>query len=185
MSSDDLTTELTLPNGKSYEQPLGLFINNEFQKPVSNKETIEVFNPSNDKVITSVHAADEKDIDNAVAAARAAFEGPWSELSATARGDHLRRLSDLIFRDRELLAAIDAWDNGKTYEVALTVDLDESYNVFKYYAGFADKIYGKTIETDPTKFAYVRQEPLGVCGQIIPWWVAVLSAIFSRYPIIG
>ena len=179
MSSDDSTAKLTLPNGKSYEQPLGLFINNEFQSPVSNKEKIEVFDPSNNKVITSVQAADGKDVDKAVAAARAAFEGPWSELSATARGDLIRKLSDLIYRDRELLAAIDAWDNGKTYEVALTVDMDEAHNVFKYYAGFADKIFGKTIETDPAKFAYVLHEPLGVCGQIIPWWVLIMAVMFS------
>ena len=169
MASDDLTTKLTLPNGKSYDQPIGLFINNKFERPVSNTAKIEVFDPSNNHVITSVLAADEKDIDKAVEAARAAFEGPWSELSATARGDQLLKLASLINRDRELLAAIDAWDNGKTYEVALTVDLDEAYNVFKYYAGFADKIFGRTIETDPAKFAYVLQEPLGVCGQIIPW----------------
>lgn len=49
------------------------------------------------------------------------------------------------------------------------MDLDESYNVFRYYAGFADKIFGRTIETDGNKLAYVRQEPLGVCAQIIPW----------------
>jgi aldehyde dehydrogenase (NAD+) len=55
------------------------------------------------------------------------------------------------------------------YSAALTGDLDESYNVFRYYAGAADKIMGRTIETTPAKLAYVLQEPLGVCGQIIPW----------------
>lgn len=57
---------------------------------------------------------------------------------------------------------------SKTYISALTADLDESYNVFRYYAGAADKISGSTIETSPVKFAYVLQEPLGVCGQITP-----------------
>lgn len=159
---------LTLPNGRKYEQPLGLFINNEFEAS-SGSDTIEVLDPSNNRKIDSVLAATEADVDKAVNAARAAFQGPWSELSATARGDFLRKLADLIDRDKELLAAIDAWDNGKPYEVAVTGDLDESYNVFKYYAGFADKIFGNVIETDPKKLAYVRQEPLGVCGQIIPW----------------
>lgn len=57
----------------------------------------------------------------------------------------------------------------KSYMYALTVDMDESCNVFRYYAGAADKICGSTIETSPSKLAYVLQEPLGVCGQIIPW----------------
>jgi aldehyde dehydrogenase (NAD+) len=55
------------------------------------------------------------------------------------------------------------------FSACLAGDLDESYNVFRYYAGAADKISGKTIETSPAKLAYVLQEPLGVCGQIIPW----------------
>ncbi len=57
----------------------------------------------------------------------------------------------------------------ETYQDALTIDIDEVYTVFKYYGGFADKIYGHTIETDPKKMAFTLREPLGVCGQIIPW----------------
>jgi acyl-CoA reductase-like NAD-dependent aldehyde dehydrogenase len=56
------------------------------------------------------------------------------------------------------------------YTAALNIDLDEAWNVFRYYAGAADKITGQTIETSPAKLAYVMQEPLGVCGQIIPWY---------------
>lgn len=62
-----------------------------------------------------------------------------------------------------------SFDNGKPYTVALGEDLGESIGVFRYYAGTADKISGRTIETSPAKLAYVLQEPLGVCGQIIPW----------------
>ena len=101
--------------------------------------------------------------------ARNAFEGPWSDLTPVERADFLFKLATLIDRDRKLIAAIDAFDSGKPYQVALDVDLDESYNVFKYYAGWADKIDGKTIETSSLKLAYTVQEPLGVCGQIIPW----------------
>ena len=85
------------------------------------------------------------------------------------RAKYVFKLAELIDRDRELLAAIDAHDSGKPYSVALEADLDESYNVFQYYAGWSDKIYGKTIETSAAKLAYTLQEPLGVCGQIIPW----------------
>jgi aldehyde dehydrogenase (NAD(P)+) len=109
------------------------------------------------------------DVDEAVEAAHKAFQGPWSEFTPAQRGDVLLKLASLIDRDRKLIAAIDAYDCGKPYSVALEADLDESYNVFKYYAGWADKIYGDTIDTSPTKLAYTLQEPLGVCGQIIPW----------------
>ncbi|KAL9092441.1 MAG: hypothetical protein Q9159_000788 [Coniocarpon cinnabarinum] len=169
-----LVDTLTLPNGVSYEQPTGLFIDNEFVKPSNSEENIEVTNNQ----IVSVHAASEHDVDIAVRAARKAFQGEWSQLSATARGDHLRKLADLIDRDKELLAAIDAWDN------ALTGDVDETYNVFKYYAGFADKIFGKTIETDPNKLAYVRHEPLGVCAQIVPWNFPIMMLAWKVAPAI-
>lgn len=80
-------------------------------------------------------------------AARKAFNGPWSDLTPVERGDYLYKLATLIDRDRALIAAIDAFDCGKPFPVALEADLDESYNVFKYYAGWADKIDGKTIDT--------------------------------------
>lgn len=109
-------------------------------------------------------------VDKAVASARAAFEDPaWCEIAASERGGFLYKLAELINRDRQLLASIDSFDNGKTYASAMAVDLEESYQVFRYYAGAADKISGSTIETSPAKLAYVLQEPLGVCGQIIPW----------------
>lgn len=130
-------------------------------------------NRTSEKII-ALQGASETDIDNAVAAARTAFEGPWSDLAAVERGDFLYRIAELLQRDKELLAAIEAFDNGKPYSVALAEDLGESYNVFKYYAGAADKISGRTIETSPAKLAYVLQEPLGVCGQIIPWYVGIL-----------
>ena len=85
------------------------------------------------------------------------------------RAKYVFKLAELIDRDRELLAAIDAHDCGKPYSVALEADLDESYNVFHFYAGWSDKIYSKTIETSAAKLAYTLQESLGVCSQIISW----------------
>ena len=69
----------------------------------------------------------------------------------------------------ETLATIDTWDNGKPYNDSLNIDLAEAGEVFKYYGGWADKIYGQVIDTSPAKFAYTLKEPIGVCGQIIPW----------------
>ncbi|KAF4440188.1 aldehyde dehydrogenase [Fusarium acutatum] len=161
------TTSITLPNGKKYDQPTGLFINNEYVA-ASGDEFI-VTNPVTEEEVIKLKGASKEDVDKAVQAARKAFEGEWSELAAVDRGAFLYKLADLIDRDRELIAAIDAFDNGKPFSACLAGDLDESYNVFRYYAGAADKISGKTIETSPAKLAYVLQEPLGVCGQIIPW----------------
>ncbi|KAJ4257738.1 hypothetical protein NW757_003364 [Fusarium falciforme] len=161
------TVEISLPNGLKYKQPTDLFIDNKFVDATGDDFT--VYNPATDEKIITIKGASEKDVDKAVDAARRAFEGEWSELAAVDRGAILYKIAELIDRDRKLLASIDAFDNGKTYTAALEGDLDESYNVFRYYAGAADKITGRTIETSPAKLAYVLQEPLGVCGQIIPW----------------
>ncbi|KAJ4156178.1 hypothetical protein NW754_007802 [Fusarium falciforme] len=163
------TIPITLPNGVKYDQPTGLFIDNSFVRGAGDK--FQVINPTTEEAILELQGASHDDIDKAVAAARRAFQGPWSELAAIDRGSFLYKIAELIDRDRELIAAIDAFDNGKTFSSALSGDLDESYNVFRYYAGAADKITGQTIETSPAKLAYVVQEPLGVCAQIIPWYV--------------
>ncbi|KAH8173718.1 aldehyde dehydrogenase family protein [Sarocladium implicatum] len=159
--------EITLPNGVKYAQPTGLFVNNKFVN--GNGEAFTVFNPTTEKEIVSLTGASSSDVDNAVAAARRGFEGKWSDLSAAERGDLLFKLASLIERDQELLAGIDALDNGKPFTAALDLDISASLRVFRYYAGAADKMSGSTIETSPNKLAYVLREPLGVCGQIIPW----------------
>ncbi|KAH7347577.1 aldehyde dehydrogenase domain-containing protein [Plectosphaerella cucumerina] len=159
--------DITLPNGLKYTQPTGLFIDNEFV--AAKGESFSIVNPTTDDEILTLQGASEADVDTAVAAARRAFEGEWSELAAVDRGAFLYKIADLLERDSELLASIESFDNGKPYSVALAEDLGESIGVFRYYAGAADKISGKTIETSPAKLAYVLQEPLGVCGQIIPW----------------
>ncbi|CAG8190746.1 unnamed protein product [Penicillium olsonii] len=143
-----LSTRVSLPTGQTYTQPIGLFIDNRFV--AGSGSTVNVVNPATEEFLLSFRGANEADVDKAVAAARAAFEGPWSEIAAAE-------------------PAIDTLDNGKAFSAALGEDLEESYQVFKYYGGAADKISGDTIETSPAKLAYVLREPLGVCGQIIPW----------------
>ncbi len=78
-------------------------------------------------------------------------------------------LASLVDKHAETLATIETWDNGKPYTVALTEDVAEVSGTLRYYAGYADKIHGQVINTSPDKFAYTLREPLGVCGQIIPW----------------
>ena len=106
----------------------------------------------------------------AVSAARAALHNPsWRDLPATDRSRLLLKLADLVDAHAETLATIETWDNGKPYSVALSDDVPETAGCLRYYGGYADKIHGQVIETSPAKFAYTLREPIGVCGQIIPW----------------
>ncbi|PYH48330.1 aldehyde dehydrogenase family protein [Aspergillus saccharolyticus JOP 1030-1] len=162
----DLFTTIETPLVK-YEQPLGLFINNEWVKGVEGK-TFETINPSTEKPIVSVHEATEKDVDLAVAAARKAFEGSWGHVHPHQRGRYLVKLADLFERDLDILTAIEALDNGKSVSMARG-DVTAAAKCLRYYGGWADKVHGQTIDTNNETFAYTRHEPIGVCGQIIPW----------------
>ena len=108
------------------------------------------------------------DVDLAVAAARKALNGVWAETLPSARGQMLAKLADLFDEHIDTLAAIEALDNGKALSMA-KVDVGLSSGCLRYYGGWADKIHGKVIDTDPETFNYTRHEPVGVCGQIIPW----------------
>ncbi|KAK4123797.1 aldehyde dehydrogenase [Parathielavia appendiculata] len=164
-----MEVELTAPNGRKWTQPLGLFINNEFVKS-SNGQKIASINPTTEEEICSVFAATADDVDTAVTAARKAFkDSSWKSLSGTERGALMTKLADLIAHHAETLATIECLDNGKPYAVALRENVTEVVNVLKYYAGYADKNFGQVIDVGPAKLAYTVKEPLGVCGQIIPW----------------
>ncbi|KAF0318263.1 aldehyde dehydrogenase [Colletotrichum asianum] len=162
-----LSVELKTPVTGAYTQPTGLFINNEWVEGVD-KQTFEVINPSTEEVICSVHEATEKDVDIAVAAARKAFEGVWAETTPNQRSLYLLKLADLAEKNAELLAAVESLDNGKSISMAKG-DVGAVVGCLRYYGGWADKIEGKTIDVAPDMFHYTRPEPIGVCGQIIPW----------------
>jgi aldehyde dehydrogenase (NAD+) len=134
------------------------FINNEFVPAVDGK-TIEVINPSTEEVLTSVQEATEKDIDIAVAAARKAFEGPWSKVTPQDRGKFLVRLSELVEKNLNLLSSVESLDNGKSLGLAKG-DVGAVAGCLRYYGGWADKIEGKVIDTTPDNFNYTKQEPV-------------------------
>merc|ERR1712225_223769 len=148
-------------------QPTGLFINNEWVKGVDGK-TFETINPATEEVICSVSEATEKDVDIAVAAASKAFEGTWRKETPENRGKLLVKLADLIEKNLDLIAAVESLDNGKALGMAKG-DIGMVAGCLRYYGGWADKIEGKVIDTNQDTFTYTRQEPIGVCGQIIPW----------------
>ena len=135
------------------------FINNEFVKGVDGK-TFETINPSNEKVIGAVHEATEKDVDVAVSVARKTFEGTWRQVTPDQRGRYLVNLADLFEKNLDQLAAIESLDNGKAFSMA-KVDVGMCAGCLRYYGGWADKIEGKVIETNPDTFSYTKQEPVG------------------------
>jgi len=149
----------------------GLFINNEFRDSVDSNERIDVVNPATEQVLCSVVAASEKDINEAVAAARNAFNSTWGKnVTGWERARLLHKLADLMERDAQELAELESLDNGKPVRIARDFDIGDSVQCLRYYAGWADKITGQTLEVDnKTKFAFTRHDPIGVCGQIIPW----------------
>jgi aldehyde dehydrogenase (NAD+) len=161
-----LTQKIETPS-ITYEQPIGLYIDGKWVKGKEGK-TFETINPTNEKPIVSVHEAGPDDVDLAVAAARKALNGVWAETLPSARGQMLAKLADLFDEHIDTLAAIEALDNGKALSMA-KVDVGLSSGCLRYYGGWADKIHGKVIDTDPETFNYTRHEPVGVCGQIIPW----------------
>ncbi|KAH8727464.1 aldehyde dehydrogenase [Phaeosphaeriaceae sp. PMI808] len=173
---------LTAPNNTKVTLPTGLFINNEFVKSSSGAKITSI-NPSDESVIAEVEAASAEDVDRAVKAARAALSSPeWGGISNTERGYLIYKLADIIEEHKEVLATLEAWDNGKAYSIALNDDLGESVAVLRYYAGWADKIHGQTIPTTPQKLAYTIKQPIGVCAQIIPWNFPLMMAAWKLGP---
>ena len=114
-----------------------------------------------------------------MAAARKAFEeGPWPKFTPTERGRLLFKLADLIERDLDTIASVESLDNGKSITLSKG-DLGAVLGTLRYYGGWADKIHGKVIETKPDMFNVIRHEPIGVCGQIIPWNFPLLMVSIS------
>ena len=161
----------------------GLFIGNAFVPSIS-RRTFDVEDPSTGEIICCVAESDAADVEVAVQAAERAFEigSEWRTMDASFRGELLYRLADLVERDREFLAALETRDNGKPYSDSFNVDLALVIKCFRYYAGWCDKIQGKTIPIDGPYFCYTRHEPIGIVGQIIPWNFPALMCAWKLAP---
>jgi aldehyde dehydrogenase (NAD+) len=158
-----------------------LLINNRWVSSESGK-TFATINPSTGEEICQVAEADAADVDKAVKAARAAFEGPWRKMRASERGRLLYRLADLIEANADELARLETLDNGKPLSIAKAVDVAKTVACYRYFAGWADKVQGKTIPIDGDFFCYTRHEPIGVVGQIIPWNYPMLMQSWKLAP---
>jgi aldehyde dehydrogenase (NAD+) len=171
-----------LPEQKVKIGQTQLLINNEWVESASGKR-FETINPATGEAICNVAEADAADVDKAVQAARAAFRhGEWSKISATKRGELLYKLADLIEQNIDELARLESLDNGKPLNDSLHADLPLVIACYRYYAGWADKVQGKTIPINGPYFCYTRHEPVGVVGQIIPWNFPLLMQAWKLAP---
>jgi phenylacetaldehyde dehydrogenase len=140
--------------------------------PQGDRESYAVIEPSTGGVITHIPLGTTADLDRAVEAARKQFDGgPWRRLKPLERERLLHRLADLIEANATELAEIESIDVGKSVANARDVDIQGTIDTFRYFAGWASKLHGRTVEPSlPGNYvAYTRKEPIGVVGVIVPW----------------
>jgi aldehyde dehydrogenase (NAD+) len=143
------------------------FIGNKWVAPAVG-ETIAVLDPSDGQVFAELARGNAADIDRAVAAARAAYEGSWGHMSAAERGRILARLSMLIAACHDEIAQLEARDTGKPLKQA-RADAAGIARYFEFYAGAADKLHGETLPYQTGYTVLTIREPHGVTGHIVPW----------------
>jgi phenylacetaldehyde dehydrogenase len=167
--------------------PRQLFINGQFVDAASGR-TFETPNPATGETLAHVAEGDAEDINRAVAAARAAFDGPWSRMTPSERGKIVWKVGDLLLEHVEEFAQLESLDNGKPYVIAKAADVPLAADLFHYMAGWATKIEGNTINISVPYMpganfhSYTLREPIGVVGQIIPWNFPLLMAAWKLGP---
>jgi acyl-CoA reductase-like NAD-dependent aldehyde dehydrogenase len=146
--------------------------------------TFATLDPASGREIAQVPQAGPQDVGRAVAVAREAFEtGPWHTLAPSERGRLIGALADAVEAHAEELAQIESLDNGKPVKLAQYVDVAGTVAHLRYFAGWPTKIEGAVLPvTAPQMLCYTRREPVGVCGQIVPWNFPLLMAAWKIAP---
>src|SRR5258707_12549148 len=168
---------------KAKVSPGKLLINGQWT--AGSGKAFDTINPATGEVLTQLAEASTQDVDQAVAAARKAFDdlaGPWRKMSASERGKVLWRIADLIEKNIDELAELETLDNGKPIFESRYVDMPMVADVFRYFAGWATKIHGETVNTFNNSFTYALREPLGVVGAIVAWNFPLLLASWKLGP---
>jgi len=170
------------------DKPRKMLINGKWVNAASGK-TFPTYNPATGDVLAQVSEGDRADIDDAVKAARKAFDhGPWRRMTASERGRLIWKLADLLEQHTEEFGYLESLDNGKPLAIAKAADVPLAVDMFRYMAGWTTKIEGNTIPlsvpyTPGAKYlAYTLREPVGVVGQIIPWNFPLLMAAWKLGP---
>ena len=167
------------------DTPTGLLIDGRWRL-ATGEATIGDLNPTTEEKLADVAAASPADVEAAVGAARAQIDGEWGALPGCARGQLLNRIADLVERDAEKLATLEALDIGKPIAQPSMLDVPNAIATFRHFAGWADKITGDSIPTAgyfgrPTH-SYTVREPVGVIGAIIPWNTPLMIAAWKLAP---
>ncbi|MCX6103920.1 MAG: aldehyde dehydrogenase family protein [Proteobacteria bacterium] len=142
----------------------------------------EIIDPGNGELLGTVPESNREDVILAIEAAREAFDkGPWKTTTALDRGKFLFKISDLIRREAKRLAELEVKNCGKPLAEA-EYDVNDAANCFEFYGGLATKIHGETMSVPANSMSFVVREPLGVCGQIIPWNFPLLMSAWKLAP---
>ncbi len=158
-----------------------LLIENQWVDPVEGG-SFETYNPATGEAIARVASGTAADVDKAVKAARRALEhGPWGTMDAAERGRLMDELADRVERHSAELAALESLNGGKTIGDSQG-DLVGVVNTLRYYAGWADKIEGRTVPVRGNFLSYTLRQPVGVVGQIIPWNFPLLMLAWKWGP---
>lgn len=157
----------------SINKQYDLFINGEWQKPLS-KKYFDTINPATEEKLSEVASANAADVNKAVVAARTAYEKVWKKMPAKERAKYIFRIARMVQEKARELAIIETLDGGKPIRESRDFDVPTAANHFFYYAGWADKL--------EYAFPNRKAESLGVAGQIIPWNFPLLMAAWKIAP---
>jgi len=177
------------PNWRDRAQALQLhtqaFINGRYTDAASGA-TFDCINPATGETLAQVAACDARDIDAAVAAARAAFRsGCWAHQPPAVRKRVLQRFAELILQHKDELALLETLDVGKPIRDSLNVDIPAAARCIQWYAEAIDKVYDEVAPTGHDTLALITREPVGVVGAIVPWNFPLLMAAWKIGPILA
>jgi acyl-CoA reductase-like NAD-dependent aldehyde dehydrogenase len=183
MSATALPDQLSDTTRRFADQEHQLLIDGE-RVPAGDGRTFQTIDPATGQPIAAVAHGGPQDVDRAVGAARRALQdGPWGKAPAAERARCLNRLADQVEAHADELAELEALDNGKPVKLAKIVDVRQTAAWFRYFAGWPERITGEVIPVRPGGMqCYTRKEPVGVCGQIIPWNFPLLMAAWKISP---
>src|SRR5215471_15688050 len=159
-----------------------LFINGAWRESAAR---LDVVNPATEETLGSVGAAATRDIDDAVASARAALQGPWASLSARERGRFISKIAQRILERADEFARLETLHNGKPIFESRQIEIPAAAECFQYYAGWADKIHGETVPVKGNYLTYTLREPVGVVAAIVPWNFPLLLTSWKVAPAVA
>ncbi len=139
-------------------------------------------NPANQEPLATVRECGAATVNRAVAAAREAFEGPWASFTRRERAELLRALGTIARDHRAELATLESLQNGMTWSESFDGNLPDCADIWDYFAGWVDKLGGETLPVEKGYLNYTLRQPLGVCGQIVPWNFPLLLAMWKIAP---